>query len=288
LHGRVRARIIDRVLARIRPRLGALAIAAATLTLGACGPAVDTTRTINADIAPPPGLANPGHLTVAVPADLPPYGYRGSHGSEGLDVDLGDAMARRMGLRLTVVALDPQDLPAAARGGGVDVVLGALELSRTAPPPPDLSLVPYLKGESVFLVREDSAFQPRQLDELCGHNVAVVGGTPEEALLAEAASICGGGPPNARPVRTDGEAQQALRQGADVYLADSATAAFDRARSGGLMTSGEKLGETRLAMGLRTGSTPLTDAITRDFYLTHSDGTYEVLLQKWGMTQQTI
>jgi polar amino acid transport system substrate-binding protein len=263
--------------------------AAAAASVAACGPAVDNTRTINANIAAPPGLANPGHLTVAVPADLPPYGYRGKSGTEGFAVDLADSMAKRMGLQLSVVALDPQDLPAAARGGGVDVVLGTVEASALSTPPPDLSLVAYVKAESVFLLREDSPFQPRQLDELCGHNVVAVTGTPQQRLLDQAISICGGGPPNPRAARSDSEAVRMLESSAaDVYLADSATAAFDRVRRGGLMTSGGTFGETELAMGMRNGGTPLTDAITRDFYLTHADGTYEVLLQKWGMSALTL
>jgi polar amino acid transport system substrate-binding protein len=288
LRAQVHAGIIGRVLPRIPPRLALLVAACAALAT-ACGPAVDSTRSVEAEIAPPDGLATPGHFTVAVPTDLPPYGYRGKSGSEGFALDLGQAMAARMGVKLTVVALDPQDLPAAARGGGVDVVLGTLEISRAAPPPPDLMLVPYLKGDSILLVRPDSPFQPRQLDELCGRRVAVVTGTPQEARLAEAGSICGNAAPSPVAVRTDTDARAALKQQqADAYVADSATAAYDRARSGDVMASGDRFAQTQLAMGMRTGGTPLTDAITRDFYLIHSDGTYELLLQKWGMTAQTL
>jgi polar amino acid transport system substrate-binding protein len=117
----------------------------------------------------------------------------------------------------------------------------------------------------------------------------VVGGTPQEARLAEAASICGNAAPRPVAVRTDTEARGALQQQqADAYIADSATAAYDRVRSAGVMTVGDRFAHTQLAMGMRTGGTPLTEAITRDFYLIHSDGTYELLLQKWGMAAQTL
>ena len=272
-----------------RPFRVALLAAFCASLVCACGQAVDVTQNADAQIAAPSGLANPGHLTVAVPSDLPPYAYRGKAGSEGLAVDLGQAMAARMGLKLNVVALDPQDLPAAARGGGVDVVLGTVESSPTVPPPPDLALVPYVKDQTEFVVLQDSEFQPRQLSELCGREVAVVAGTPQRRLMDQAVSICGGAPPGVVTRPTDGAALQALREGtAAAYLADSATAAFDEARAGGVTTTGVKVGDTELAMGMRTGGTPLTDAITRSFYLVHSDGTYEVLLQKWGMTAETL
>jgi len=271
------------------PRRASLLVALSAVLTCACGQAVDNTRSIDAEIAPPSGLATPGHLTVAVPSDLPPYGYRAAAGSDGLDVDIAAAMAARMGLRLSVVALDPQDLSAAARGGGVDVVLGTVEQSSTAPPPPDLILVPYLRDQGEFLVPQDGEYQPHQLSELCGRNVTVVAGTAQESLLAQAVRICGGAPPGVVSVATDGEALSALRSGsAAVYLVDSATAAFDRVRRGDVMTTDVQVGDTELAMGMRAGGTPLTDAITRAFYLIHSDGTYEVLLQKWGMIPETL
>ncbi len=271
------------------PRRAWLLVAFSAVLTCACGQAVDNTRSVDAEIAPPSGLATLGHLTVAVPSDLPPYGDRGAAGSEGLDVDIAAAMAARMGLRLSVVALDPQDLAAAARGGGVDVVLGTIEQSSTAPPPPDLILVPYLRDQTEFMVLQDGEYQPHQLSELCGRNVTVVAGTPQESLLAQAVRICGGAPPGVVGVATDGEALNALRSGsAAVYLADSATAAFDRVRRGGVMTTDVQVGDTELAMGMRSGGTPLTDAITRAFYLIHSDGTYEVLLQKWGLIPETL
>jgi polar amino acid transport system substrate-binding protein len=272
-------------------RLLAVLAAAVAAVCTACGQPIENTASVAGEIAPPPGLANPGHLTIAVPADLPPYASRSAGGgsSQGFDVDLGQAMAVRMGVQLSVVALDPQDLPAAARGEGVDVVLGTLVAGRNVAPPPGLALVPYLKDDSVFVVRQNSAFQPRQLDELCGHPVAFVAGTPQQALYVEAASICGPGAPTPLAARGDGEALRALRSGeADVYLADSATAAYDESQSGDLLTSGDRFGATELAMGLRTGGTPLTDAITRDFVLVRADGTYEVLLQKWGMIDRTL
>jgi ABC-type amino acid transport substrate-binding protein len=255
----------------------------------ACGPAVDTTRSLAALIAPPQGLARPGQLTVAVPTDLPPYGLRGAAGSTGFAVDLGRVMAQRMGVRLTVVALDPGDLPTAARGGGVDVVLGTIPVSRTVPAPPDLTLLPYLRGSSTLMVKQDSAYQPHQLDELCGHSVTVVDGTPQQAQLAETAGICGSAAPVAVNARTDGEALGSVRSArADVYLADVATAAYDTARAADLMSTGDRIGDVRLAMGVRTGSAPLTEAITRDFYMVQSDGTYELLLQKWSLAGENL
>jgi polar amino acid transport system substrate-binding protein len=277
---------------RPAPRiLAALALGLCTPLLTGCGPTLDSARTAYGQIAPPRGLAQPGHLTVAVPSDLPPYGFRsGGGGSQGFDVDLGRAMAIRMGVQLSLVALEPQDLPAAARGAGVDVVLGTLATSRTlAPPPPDLILQPYLRGSSAFVVKQDSAFQPRQREELCGHNVAVVAGTPQQGLLAEIAIICAGAPPQAVAVPTNTDALRSLESGqTDVYVADAATAGFDTAHHPGLMTTADRLDELRMALGLRTGDLPFTDAIIRDFFLVKSDGTYELLLQRWGMSAQNL
>jgi ABC-type amino acid transport substrate-binding protein len=136
---------------------------------------------------------------------------------------------------------------------------------------------------------QDSAFQPRQLEDVCGRNIAVVAGTPQQAVFDEAVSVCGAGPPTAVTVRGNSEALSALRQRqAACYLADTATAAFDEAQDSNLVTSSDKLDEEQLALGMRTGGTPLTDALTRDFYLVRSDGTYQLLLERWGMIAQTV
>jgi polar amino acid transport system substrate-binding protein len=274
-----------------RPLVGLLALS--TLLLTACGPQFERPRQETGVIAPAPGLAQPGFLTVAVPSDLPPYAFRrGTGSSQGFAVDLAREMANRMSVQLNVVALDPQDLPAAARGGEVDVVLGTLPVpGPTIPAPPDLLLQPYLRSGTQLMIRADSQYQPHQLIELCGHAAAFIAGSAQEAVLAQATALCGqAGAPQPVATRTDTEALTALRgHQAGVYLADQGTTSYDTANQADLTTTTDQpLDSEQLCMGMRTGGAALTDTIIRDFYLVHSDGTYEILLQKWGMTAQLL
>lgn len=264
--------------------------ACAAIGVSACGPATDQTVSAPGSVAAPSGLAQPGSLTVALPTGLPPYGFTGKDGShEGFTVDLARAMAVRLGVRLHVVALTPEDLLVAGRAGLVDVVMGTTPLTVDASPPAGFDLVPYLRGGSELMVRVDSAFQPRQLDELCGRAVAVVAGTRQESVLAGAAPACGPSPPRAVAVADNAGAVQALRQQhADAYLADSATAAYDKASDGGLITTGDVFDDTELGLALRSDSATVRDAVIRAYYSVHSDGTYEVLVKKWGMTAQQL
>jgi polar amino acid transport system substrate-binding protein len=271
-----------------RRALAALLATCAALA-AACGPSADQTRTDTGGIAAPPGLANPGRLTVALPSALPPYGFRGPRGdSEGFTVDLAAAMADRLGLRLQVVALDPQDLLAAARGREVDVVIGTTPLSNTTAPPPGFDLVPYLRGGTVLLVEQGSAFEPQHAAELCGHRVVVVAGTRQQAMLADTASGCGSAPPLLDLVPTNDAALRALHDhSAEVYVAASATAAYDKVKAPVMVTSDE-FDNTELGLALRSDTGPTRDAITRAFYSVHSDGSYEVLTLKWGLEKDSL
>jgi polar amino acid transport system substrate-binding protein len=264
-------------------------VACAAIAATACGPNADQTVSAHGSIAVPPGLSEPGSLTVALPAALPPYGFRGRDGrSQGFAVDLATAMADRLGVHLRVVALDPPDLLAAGRGGGVDVVVGTTPLATTTAPPPGYHLVPYLRGSTELVVRADSAFQPRQLSELCGQRVAVVAGTRQETLLAQAATACGPAPPRVDAVSGDSQAIDALESGNAVVVADSATAAYDKATRGGVMSTSPTFDDVELGLALRSDTAILEDAITRAFFSAHSDGTYEVLVKKWGLTAESL
>jgi len=265
-------------------------IAGVAVAATACGPATDQTVSAPGSVAAPAGLANPGSLTVALPTGLPPYGFHGRDGrAEGFAVDLASAMATRLGVRARLVALTPQDLLVAGRVGLADVVLGTTPLSRTSQPPAGFDLVPYLRGGSELLVAGSSAFQPRQLDELCGRAVVLVAGTQQQSLLTGSSPACGPAPPRVDAVASNADALAALRRGdADAYLADSATAAYDKATGGGLMTTSAVIDDTELALALRSDPGTVRDAVIRAYYSVHSDGTYEVLVKKWGMTAQQL
>lgn len=274
----------------LRARVPLLLAACAAIGAAACGPATDQTISAPGSVAAPAGLAQPGSLTVALPTGLPPYGFHGGNGTnQGFNVDLSAAMATRLGVRLRVVAVTPQDLLVTGRAGLVDVVMGTTPLTVDASPPAGFELVPYIRGGSELMVPVDGAFQPRQLDELCGRSVAVVAGTRQESVLAGTAAACGPSPPHVDATPDNADAVRALRQRtADAYLADSATAAYDKASDGGLMTTSGVLDDTELGLALRTDSATVRDAVIRAYYSVHSDGTYEVLVKKWGLTAQQL
>lgn len=278
----------------ITPTRSRLALCCLAVVLAAsCGPSQDQTRNDPGSIAAPPDLADPGNLTVALPSGLPPYGFRAGHegtgSSRGFAVDLAAAMADRLGVQLRVVALDPQDLLAAGRSTGVDVVIGTTPLTDTSSPPPGFTLVPFLRGGTVLVVRADSAFQPQQLRELCARSTVVVAGTRQESTLADAAAICGRAPPHVDRVTGNGAALAALGSGAaDVYVADAATADYDRNYVGGVMVTSDELDSAELAIALRADAADVRAAISRAFYAVHADGSYEVLVQRWNLIRESL
>jgi len=199
-----------------------LVAVATAIASTACGPEFDQLGSVSASIGAPQGLAIRGKLSVAVPAALPPYGFKGADGRpEGFAVDLAQQMATRMGLGVRIVPLDADALSAAALPDDVDAVISTTALARTSRPPSGVTLLPYIRGGSELLVKADSPYQPHDLSELCNHRVVVVTGTPQETAVRDAAGQCGAAPPGVQSVPGDGEAVDALSRGtADVYLAE--------------------------------------------------------------------
>lgn len=268
----------------------ALICAATAVALAACGPEFDQLESITASVGAPQGLATAGKLTVAVPVALPPYGFRGTRGEpEGFAVDLARQMAMRMGIGVRVVPFDANALAGTVRAGDVDVVIGTAALARTSRPPSGFTLLPYIRGGSELMIKADSPYQPHDLSELCGHRVAVVNGTPQETALSDAATQCGSGPPRVQSVLGDDDALSALRSGAaEVYLAESATVAYDVAKHPDLQPSSGELDSTELAIALRATPPMVEDALARAYYTVRADGWYEQIVKTWGLTADSL
>jgi len=70
---------------------------------------------------------HPGHLSLAIPPDSPPYSYRDAEGRyHGLDVDIAQAVCDVLGVELRVVVFDTRDLVTAVWFGKADLALGWL------------------------------------------------------------------------------------------------------------------------------------------------------------------
>jgi len=107
----------------------------------------------NFNYVPPEGIPQrPGHLSVAVSADSPPFSFRNAEGYiVGLDIDVARAVCDLIGIELKIIEYDSWELVRAVRYGRADMALGWL------PDEADEEIInisdPYAVAEHMVIVR---------------------------------------------------------------------------------------------------------------------------------------
>lgn len=80
-------------------------------------------------VVAPPVIAEEGTLRVGVDLEYPPFGGTDGGVEAGIDVDLGAAIAERLGLRVVFVDVAQSEIATALGEGTVDIMLGATPIT---------------------------------------------------------------------------------------------------------------------------------------------------------------
>ena len=159
--------------------------ATATLALAGCAGGTDAGSGGTAD--DPYGLVEAGTLTVCSDIPYPPFEFEGGDngtGYTGFDIDLLDAIAKKLDLKLSV-----QDVGFEALQSGTTLANGTCDLGASAMTITDERKKnidfsePYYDSLQSLLVRTDSGI--KSIDDLDGKNVGVQQGTTGESYATE-------------------------------------------------------------------------------------------------------
>ena len=127
-----------------------------------------------------------GELVIGVKFDVPPFGFKNPQSGdvEGFDVDMGNAIARDLGVKPKFVeAISDNRIPF-LKEGTVDVVLSTMTINAERDQEIDFS-DPYYVARGRILVPSDS--QIAGVDDLAGQSVCTaLGSTYEETLREQA------------------------------------------------------------------------------------------------------
>ena len=97
----------------------------------------------------------PGVLTMGTNATFPPYEYKDGDAVVGIDPDIAQALADKLGLKLEVVDMEFDSLVASVQSGKVDIVLAGMTVNEERKKNVDFT-DSYATGVQVVIVREDS------------------------------------------------------------------------------------------------------------------------------------
>ena len=168
----------------------------------------------------------PGVLTMGTNATFPPYEYKDGDDVVGIDAEIAQAMADKLGLQLEIVDMDFDSLVASVQSGKIDMSLAGMTVTEERKQNVDFT-DSYATGVQVIIVKEDSDIA--SADDLEGKLIGVQQGTTGHLYCSDDF-----GEDNVIPYANGATAVQALLQGkVDCVVIDQEPAkAFVEANEG--------------------------------------------------------
>ncbi|HLL37088.1 MAG TPA: ABC transporter substrate-binding protein [Streptomyces sp.] len=243
----------------------------------------------------PADVRKSGTLRVGSSIGDPPSAYY-PNGSDrapaGLDIDLADAVARVLGVRLDRQEASFESILPALGSGKYDVGTGNFGV--TTERLKRIDFVTYVNDGQGFAVKKGSTAlkgKVTDLTQLCGLTVGTGAGTTFEATLEAEKGVCakaGKKPYDVKVYSEDAAILTALQQGRIDVVMSTINGLRHQASQPAAQTT--FLGEYhRLDVGFafKKGS-PLTKAFQAAVNELIEDGTYAEILAKWGTTASAI
>jgi len=213
----------------------------------------------------------------------------GTDNAVGLDVDIANAMAEKMGVEAEFVQVaDFAGIVGDLTSGRYDIVMSAISI--TPEREAEIDFIPYFGpvGTGILtLTGNPQGFA--SVEDLCGHPVAAQDGTFQiDQMTALNEGPCADDPIDIRPFPDNPASVQELILGrVDAQLADDPVAAYSA------LQNEEELIELAVpgfeaapyGIGVRKDSTELNEALTAAFAAIVADGTYSDILEGWGQTE---
>ncbi len=222
----------------------------------------------------------PGTLTMSTNAAFPPYEMTADDGSfEGIDIEVAQAIADKLGLKLQVDDMDFDAALLAAQTGKSDMIMAGVTVTEDRLTVMDFSDT-YASGIQVVIVPEDSDIT--SIDDLVGKAIGVQRGTTGDLYCSDTVENGGFGAENVTPYPDGLTAVQALMNGqVDCVVIDNAPAQEFVAANPGLKILDTEYANEDYAIGVAKGNTALLDAINGALAELKADGTLQSIVDKY-------
>ena len=222
-----------------------------------------------------------GKLHMSTNAAFPPYEMTTDDGGfEGIDVEVADAIAKKLGLELVVDDMGFDAALTAVQTGQSDIAMAGITVTEERQAVMDFSDT-YATGVQVVIVREDSPIQT--LDDL--NNAEMIGcqaATTGYIYASDTPENGGYGEDHVTAYENGALAVMALVNGQiDAVIIDNAPAqAFVEANEG-LKILDTPWVEEEYAIGFAKGNTALLDAVNAAMEELKADGTFQAIVDKY-------
>ena len=273
----------------------AVSMASALLVTGllaACGGAASSPSTSSSSscITAPSSLVSAGTLTVGSDVSYPPQEFMQQNQPVGFDLDVGAALAKKMCLKSAVVNQTFTSILPALNAQKFDVIISAMTITDARKQ--TVNFVPYFSAGEALVAKKGSKLHITDLSQLCGMAVAVEEGTAEKDEITTSVNPkCPSGKQvTLQTFPVDTEALQQLRKGTvDLHFTDSPVADYEvKQEPTALEVVSPVLETAPEGIAVRKDDSQMLTAVQKAFKAIESDGTYDKLLKKWGLTAGDI
>lgn len=235
----------------------------------------------------PAELVEKGTLTYGVAATFPPFEYKDGEKLVGFDIELGEAIAEKLGLKNKALNMEFKGLIPALKGKRIDIINSAMYIKPEREEQVDF--VPYMRIGEEIVVKKGNPKKVKGINDLCGRTIAVTLGAIEEIYAKEYKKSCieaGKKSINIQTLPTAPDSALVVQQGrADVFFISSPGAAYMIKQK---PDSFEMVGETfeaktLIGIAVRKGDVQMKEAIEKAIQAIMVDGTYDKIRERYNM-----
>lgn len=273
--------------------VAALAVTLSTSAYAASGSAPKTTVA--------PGSADPavealvpdnykakGSLTVAVSATHPPNAFFNDQNKlVGWEVELGRALAARMGLKSDFQKVQFAQILTGLQSGRYDLGLSGISDNKTRQKV--VTFVDYFSAGTSLVVPAGNPKHLTSINDLCGNTVAIETGTSQVGFAKDQSDKCVAGGKKPIEVKTfpdETQVQLQIRTGrADAGLNDFPVAAYIALQSDGKLEAvrGGDQFSAPYGLAIPKDKPQLVKAVQAALKDVIADGTYDKILKEWNL-----
>ena len=236
----------------------------------------------------PASIKAKGEIVVAIMPNYPPMDFKDPATNQltGLDYDLGNALAERLGIKIKWQETGFEQMINALTTDRVDMVLSGM--TDTAERQASVTFVDYFTSGPQFYTLQKNKDTNEILD-LCGKKVGTSRRTTFPAEIAEwsKANCEAAGKPGINVVGTEGsaDARAQLRQSRiDAAMQGSETLPYLKTQEKDMYkTVGLPISEQYTGMGVSKKKPELSEAVKVALQSMIDDGSYQAILKKWDL-----
>jgi polar amino acid transport system substrate-binding protein len=271
--------------------IGVVALMGA-LALSACGATKSSTSSSTTALDK---IKKAGVINIATDASYAPNEFKQNGKIVGFDVDLGNAIAQKIGVKAQFSDVTFDNILPALTSGKYDISLSSFTDSKKREA--SFDFVTYFSAGESLIVKTGN---PLKLGtsglSLCGQKIAVEKTTTEESDIKAGGDIykrctaAGKKAPEALSFDTEDQANLALSSGRAVgILADSPVALYAVKQSGGKFAVADAgYGASPYGIAIPQKEPELRDAILKAVKDMVADGSFKQISDKWGVSSGDI